>query len=65
MVGAISIIEGVLVDFLTHLLLNIGGEPTREALIDMHRVISGNLASVASDLGGGRNVDLVLTMKDD
>ena len=35
---------------------------TREALIDLHRLIYGNEASVASNLGGGRNTHLAPTM---
>ena len=35
---------------------------TREALIDLHRLVSGNVVSVASKLGGGRHGNLALTM---
>ena len=47
-------------DFLTPILNNIGGELTREALIDIHQLISGNAASTASNLGGGKNGNLAL-----
>ena len=62
MTGAASRIEGVLADFLTPILPKIGIEPTREGLIKIHRFISGNTASVASNLGGGRHKHLALTM---
>ena len=59
---ATSSIEGVLADFPTPILPKIGGEPTREGLIDIHRFISGNAASVASNIGGGLHGHLALTM---
>ena len=62
MAGTTSIIEGFLMEFLTPIITNIGGEPTREALIDLHQLISGNTAYVASKLGGGRHRHLVLAM---
>ena len=49
-------------DLLTPILLKIGGDPTREALIELHQLISGNAASVASNIGGGRHGHLALTM---
>ena len=49
-------------ELLTPILLRIGGDPTREALIELHQIISGNAASVASNIGGGRNGHLALTM---
>ena len=55
-------IEGVLADFPTPILPNIGGEPTREGLIEIHRLVSGNAAYVLSNLGGGRHGHLALTM---
>ena len=57
-----SSIKGVLVDFPTPILPNIGKELTREALIDLHQLISVNAESVASNLGGGRHRHLTLTM---
>ena len=60
--GRTSSAEGVLPDFPKTILWKIGGEPTREALIDLHQLISGNTAYVASKIGGGRNRHLVLAM---
>ena len=48
----------------TPILPKIDGEPTREGLIELHQLISGNAASVASNLGGGRHGKLTLTMTD-
>ena len=50
-------------DFPTPILPKIDGEPTREGLIDLNLLVSGNAASVASNLGGGRHGHLALTMK--
>ena len=57
-----SSVEGVLTYFPTPILPNIGGEPTIEGLIEIHRFISGNVASVALKLRGGRHRHLTLTM---
>ena len=57
-----SSVEGVLADFPTPILPKIGGEPTREGLIDIHRLISVNSASMASNIGGGLHGHLALTM---
>ena len=65
MAGETSSVEGVLADFLKPILPKIYEEPTREGLIDLHRLISGNTASVASNLGGGRHGHLTLTMTAD
>ena len=65
MVGIANSTKGVFMDFLTPILLKIGGDPTREALIELHQIISGNSASVASNIGGGRHVHLVLTMTEE
>ena len=62
MVGIANSTKGVFMDLLTQILLKIGGYPTREALIELHQLISGNAASVASNIGGGRNGHLALTM---
>ena len=62
MAGATSIVEGVIPDFPTPILPKIGRELTREGLIEIHRLISGNAASVASNLGGGRHRHFALTM---
>ena len=44
------------------ILPKIVGEPTRESLIDIHRLISGNVASMVLNLGGGRHIHLTITM---
>ena len=53
MAGKTSIVEGVLADFPTPILPNIGKEPTREALIDLHRLVSENATYMTWNLGGG------------
>ena len=62
MAGATSSVEGFLTDLPTPILPKINGEPTREGLIDLHQLISGYIASVASNLGGGQHGHLVLSM---
>ena len=62
MARATTSAEGVLTDFLTPILPNIGGEPTREGLVKLHLLISGNAASVLSNLGGGWHGHLALTI---
>ena len=62
MVGTENSTKGVFMDFLTPILLKIGGDPTREALIELHQLISGNAASVVSNIGGGWNGHLALTI---
>ena len=47
MAGATISVKGVLADFPTPILPKIGGEPTREGLIDLHQLVSDNAASVA------------------
>ena len=54
--GATRIFEEVLADFPTPILPNISGEPTREVLIDQHKLISGKAASLTSNLQGGRHI---------
>ena len=49
-------------NFPAHILPNIGGEPTRKILIDLNLLVSGNTASVASNLGGGQYGHIALTM---
>ena len=39
----------------------IGGKPTREGLIELYQLVSGNEASVSSNLGGGRHGHLAWT----
>ena len=63
MVGATFSTMGVILDFLIHIHPNIGRETTREGLIELHRLISGNAASVSSNLGGGWHRHLAPTMK--
>ena len=53
MEGYTSSVERVLTDFLTLIITKIYEEPTRETLTDLHRIISLNLASITSNLGGG------------
>ena len=55
-------VKGVLADFPTPILPNIGGEPTREALINLHQLVSGNVASVAPNLREFRHGHLALIM---
>ena len=57
-----SIVEGALADLPTPILPNIGEEPTREVFIKTYRLISGNEAFVAWNIGGGRHRHLALTM---
>ena len=46
MLEATSSVKGVLEDFPTPILLKIRGKLTREGMIDLHRLVSGNAASV-------------------
>ena len=62
MEGAMSSIDRVLTDFLKSILQKISGEPTREGFIEIHQLISGNVESVASNLGRGQHGHLTLTM---
>ena len=62
MAGAKSSVKGVLADFPTFVLPNIGGKTAREGFIKIHKLISGNAASVWSNLIGGRHGHLALTM---
>ena len=62
MAGAPSSVKGVLANFATPILTNIGRNLTSESLIDLHVLISGNATFVASNLGGGQNGNLALTM---
>ena len=55
-------VERVLANFPTTILLNIGGGQTREGLIEIHRLVSGDVASVLSNLGGIRHGHLALTI---
>ena len=60
MVGATSSIKGALADFPTPILPNSGVELTREALINLHPLVSGNTVYVASNLGECRHGHLTL-----
>ena len=62
MAGATSSIEGKLADFPTPILPKIEGELTREGLINLHRLVGVNAASVASNLGGIRHGYLTMIM---
>ena len=62
MAGTTSSVKGVLAEFLTPILPKIYREPTKEGLINLHRLISANVASVASNLGAGQHGQLTLTM---
>ena len=55
-------VKGFLADFPMPILTNIDGEPTKEGLIDLHCLISGNVASLALNLGGGRLRHLKMLM---
>ena len=60
--GETSRVEGVLADFPAPILPKIGGELTIEPLKDLHILVSGNVASVESNLGGGEHGHLTLTI---
>ena len=62
MAGETISVKGVLSDFLTPILPKIGRYPTRESLIELNRLTSGNAAYVASNLGGGQLRHLALTI---
>ena len=62
MAGATSSVNSVLADFLMPILPKFSKEPTREGLIEIHRLISGNAESVALKLGGGQHGHLAMTM---
>ena len=60
MVGTTSIVEGVIAGFLTPIIPKIGGYPMESSLIELHRFISQNAVSVASNLRGLRHGNLAL-----
>ena len=60
--GEISSVKEVLSELPIPILTKIGLEPTREALIDLHLLVSGNAAYIASNLGGGCPGHLALTL---
>ena len=61
MSGTTTSVKGVLADLPPPIIPKIGREPIIEALIELHRLISVNVASVASDIRGGRNRHITLT----
>ena len=62
MAGSTNSIEVVLVYFPMPILPRISGELTIKSPIDIHQLISGNVASVVSNLGVGWHGHLALTM---
>ena len=62
MSGSTRNVKGFLSDFLTTILSRIDREPKLEGLIDLNRLISGNTASVASNLRGGQHRHLAIKM---
>ena len=62
MAWATCIVKGVLTDFPTPILPNIDGEQTGEDLIYLHRLISINAATVASNIGGNWHGHHTMTM---
>ena len=62
MEGAASSVKEVFADYPTPIFPNIDRETTREGFIQIHQLISGNLMSVLSNLGGGWHIHLALTM---
>ena len=62
MAGKTSSVEEFLADFPTLILPKIGKDPTREAMIELHWLISGNAVSMALNLGGIRQGHLTITM---
>ena len=65
MEGATTSVERLLMDFLTPILPNIGWEPTIEGLIELHQLVSGNMASVLLNLVGGQHGHLAMKMTRD
>ena len=66
MAGATMSIKGVRTVLPKPILPQIEGGVTREGLIKLHQLISKNVASVASNLGGGhhRHLALIMTRED-
>ena len=62
MAGTGNSVEGFLTELLTPILPNIVGELIRQYVTKTHKLINGNAASVASNLGGFRHGHLTLTM---
>ena len=55
MAGATGSVEEILADFPTSILPKIDRELTREGLINLNRLVSGNAVSVELNLRGGRH----------
>ena len=62
MSGHTTSVEGVMTEFPTPILPKIAREPTREALIELNRLLSSNAASVTYNLRGGIYAHLELAM---
>ena len=62
MAGATKSAKRVLAYFLMPNIPNIDGENTREVLINIHQLISGDVESVALNLRGGLHRHLTMTM---
>ena len=62
MIGTKISVEGVHADLPTEIIPKIEVEPTIKVLIKLNQLISGNAASIALKIGGGRHVHLALTM---
>ena len=60
--GATTRFEGVFTGLLTPIIPKIGGEPTREGLVELHQLVSGNMASVLLNLVGGQHGHLAMKM---
>ena len=60
--GVTNSIKGILADFPMSILPEISGKQTKESPIEIHLIISGNAASVASNLRVGWHIHLALMM---
>ena len=63
MTGATSSVKRVLADFPIPILPKIDREPTKEGLIYLHQLVSGNVASALSNIVGGQHGHLAITMR--
>eukprot|EP00978_Attheya_sp_CCMP212_P041797 scaffold244333_cov33-Attheya_sp.AAC.1 len=64
MVTNLTSVNGITTDFPHPVLTKIHGEPTRKALVKMHKSLCENEAAVTSNLGGGNHGHLALLMTD-
>ena len=62
MLGATSSVEGVLPEFPKPIFPKIGGEQTRDGLIELHQLVIRNAVSVSLNLGEGRHGHLALML---